>query len=231
VNFTCDPQGASPDRYYELVRQNNGDPDTFGITIFDTANFQGPAISLDSRGRLEPTQTSMHVPSFFIQAGSVFPDPQGRQPTNRDEGVYCDNYTIHYRITTSGAAKIAEGEQEHCSDFRRAFDLTVGSYTSAINRLAARRTRFANEAQAIRRLERMTGIPFDQLSDKLDCLVHKSVLRDTRRMHEPISSGASYFPTARHCRYPVLNIEGTHFPQIGTRDSASLITGCDVPGA
>ena len=226
ITFTCNPVECTHDEYVALAKKNGYNAaDSFGITVLDPDAVSVPAIALGADNKLLPTTTAAVIQSSFIKAGQIFKDDSDKLPGNRD--FTCDDSVLHYLISKDGAEKIKEGEMEHCADFKLAFDLTFDKYTRAVNKVAARKNKFKDQAAAEAAVEKITQVPYGKWMEKFNCFSGKTTLRDTRLYHKPMTISARMYPTQSKCKFPVMDIAAKHFPAIGAHLSKDLIKGCD----
>jgi hypothetical protein len=225
TEFICNPTPVTHKGFVEKGKELNFDPKgAFGITVFLGQNAILPAVQLNGKNHLEPTRSSVTIPSVYIQKDELFPD-EGGKTLHTDT---CDSDALHYLITSDGASKIAEGENEHCSDFRLAFNMSLAKYTTAVNKLAKAKTKFKNLSTANEKLKKITGIHPDDWADTFICLTKKTRLRDSSDHRPPPLMTATPYPTQEHCRFPVVRIWSKTYPEIGLHPSKDIVKmdGC-----
>lgn len=204
----------------------------FGLTRFVGANvvYSGPQITKRRRGgyRIQPVQAALGtaIDSIYIQAGS-FTDPTVKTVIAKGGECPSSKSGTRFTISPGGAKRIVQGEQEHCADFKLAFDLSLGSFTRIANRMTRRR--FPSPRSATRALRRKTGVDPSQWEATLACLAAKS--RDVRdrqlRQHDP--RFRSIPPTLRNgCKSRQVLHAGS-LPHVGTTAPSAIIKGCGLP--
>lgn len=221
---TCAPRGLSR---ADFLAEPGISTSEFGLTTLDVLQTTFPELRLSParNGRVQTTTAALPtIPSIYTRAGTF---TEGTIRVFGGPGSDCEDgaYPLRWTISTDGANKIRDGEQEHCNDFQHAFDVSVQRYADAINALAASRRRFASERQAKRHLARTVGFDFDDLLTVFTCLANKTLLRDRRNMHTP---RPRHSPPSRHnhCAFARAFITERSLRRIGTTSSATLIRGC-----
>lgn len=224
TGFACVPKPVNNADFVRIGKKLNFDPGSaFGITIIDQNSMLLPAVSLDKDKHLEKTTVVVVVPSFYIQQSIPFPDSSGKVGIGQSS---CTTDVIHYLMTTAGATKVREGEEEHCSDFNLAYKLSIEKYANAVNKLSKSKTKFKDEADANEKLKKITGVdPTDWLS-KFLCLARKTRKRDHSDHKPPLVMQARAYPTERNCKFPTVWINDKTFPSIKGQDSKDIVTGC-----
>lgn len=162
----------------------------FGLTSITPTNAVPPEIAAvaDSGGgfKLKPTHAEMPpVYSAFTKATEFDEGKRSCPAPGCSQSKLPKANVGHYVITAGGAAKLQEGEMEHCKDYRTAFDLTLGLYASVINNLAARERVYSSERQAIDEATRAVGVPPSQMVNKFADMCKLSLKRDDYRWHVP----------------------------------------------
>ncbi len=223
ATFNCSPM---PVTHADFVRhaavQQFNPAGAFGITILSSNNVQIPQVALDGSRRVMGTATEANVFSIYLQSGQIFPDESGRT-VPIPEGYYCDTDIVHYGIMGDGARKIREGELEHCSDFRLAFDNTLVRYNNEVNRLARSRRSFRDLTQAKTHLGGRLGTHPDDWERTFFDLSNRTRRRDTRLHHNPPLGAVVLHPSDRHCRRPLMRISARTFPEIGVHSSQQIL--------
>ena len=233
-NVVCTPRGVSR---RDFLAATGNRRDTFGLTVLQGQVIY-PAVGLTRSGRrfrVQPTHAALPViQSVYTRAGR-FTDGETRSFPG-SSGCPRGRYPVQWNILTTGAAKIAEGEQEHCNDFQYAFDISLRRYADAVNQLAQSQRTFSGRRAVDRYLSRVTHVPPANWRSVFECLARKTLLRDSvargavRGWHTPItrnrSPDARDIPASRRCRYFERRITATSFPQIGRHPSSQVITGC-----
>ncbi|HET9282822.1 MAG TPA: DUF4157 domain-containing protein [Candidatus Angelobacter sp.] len=169
--------------------------------------------------------------SFFLQAGK---QPVARvgffdenDPKQKDNIAQCGKtYTATYVITDDAAKKIQEAELEHCQDYKRAFDISLGCYANVVNDLAAKKTRFASEQDAIAEVTKRVGLAPTEWGQHYFDLIQQSEERDTRKWHTAIRPPGPGLQVEVHDRsgkpgpHPCVasqseTLDESSFPQVG----------------
>lgn len=235
-SVVCTPTGMSRRAFLAATGNRR---DIFGLTVL-SGQVTYPAVGLTRAGRrfrLQPTQAALPtIQSRYTQSGR-FSDGETRNFPG-SPGCPRDSYPVQWRITPSGAAKIAAGEQEHCNDFQYAFDVSLRRYAEAVNQLAQSQRTFSGSRAANRYLTRVTHVSPANWQTVFECLARKTLLRDTvargaaRGWHTPISRNLGPDDRAiraRHrCRYFERRITASSLPQVGRHPSSQIITGCGL---
>jgi hypothetical protein len=227
----CNPKGLKrPD----FLKEPNTSMDDFGLTLLVASNATVPAVStqpVKGRGvRIEPTTAALPtIPSVYTGVDTF---TEGFAHFLGQGGGACSSgkKPIRWSITATGAAKIAEGEQDHCSDFQLAFDLSLKRYADAVNTLAGKRI-FPTQAAAERAVTRVTGAAPADWFDAFVCLSRKTKLRDTNGWHKPR-------PIMReprideNCEVVHALIIGASLPEVGQtkHPSSDIIKDCGEAG-
>ena len=223
VTSNCVPTGFSRVDFLK----NGGTTAEFGLTTLTVSDATFPALDLVRKGKggqvQSTTATLPKISSIFTQA-DVF--DEGEATVLGDEGD-CPpgKYPLRWIISTGGAQKIQEGEQEHCNDFNLAFDLSLGKYRDAINQLATQKKIFANESAVKKHLGQIVGFEFDDLFTVFACLAKKSLIRDRNDWHKPVPTTRS--PSFQNdCKFARAIVSENSLRQIGVHASTEIIQGC-----
>ncbi len=215
---TCTPVGLSRSDYLAISGTST---DNFGYTVLEGSQMTFPQVQLEAVGRrfrLRPTTAALPaIPSYYTEA-SMF--NEGHYDYEGDRLCPAGRYDKRWSITTSGAEKIREGEQEHCQDFQYAFDISLKRYRDEVNRVAASRRRFRSQEQAEAYLEQQTGMAPADWNSEFERLAGLTRLRDTRNWHNPIIRPSL---DHRRCNHVRINLTGRSFPQIGRYPSSDII--------
>jgi hypothetical protein len=175
--------------------------------------------------KLKPTHAEMPpMLSRFTQGEFV----EGVAHFGSQGGNPCQsgNYPIRWIIIPDGA--LAEGEREHCTDVRTAFDLTLAIYASAINNTAAAERLYSTPQEAERDVIARLGVPKASWRQNFDNLVAKSQIRDsqTNRWHTPqfrtidtIRPGEG----SNGCQFYINKVSKATLPHIGKHPSEDII--------
>ncbi|MCB1033563.1 MAG: hypothetical protein KDD47_06990, partial [Acidobacteria bacterium] len=195
-----------------------------GATWMDLPKAVPPKITAEAveeggerRFRIKPTHAEMApIRSAFTQAGEF--QERDTPWTFKPE---CDNLhgrvKFFWRITEGGAKKIKAGEQEHCGDYRLAFERTLVAFASEINREAAAERRFTSEAEAVKftreRLKDVVPMTDVDMLNAFGVLAEKSAKRDSLRWHE--GTPRMLEPQANACRGYLGIFDADSFPGVG----------------
>lgn len=211
------------------------------VTLSDAVPPQIAAepVSEDSKTvyKLKPTHAEM--PTIRSAATAANPVPyiegfrhyvnQGPEPECRAEGIRLGNrFPIHWTITTDGAQKIQEGEQEHCNDIRLAFNWTLGRYASGINNLAAAGRSYGSKQQAKQDAEKFIGVEQNEMPRNFGQLVVQSLERDGQKWHtanNAVRPGDRHRPSvdsAHGCR-AIEIIDAASLPDVGPKHPSSAV--------
>ncbi len=220
----CTPQGVMIDVYLS----QSGDTDkSLGVTNLNRSDVNVPGVNL-LNGILQKTTAGFQATSFFLLP-QIFKDKGSLslQETGDINNNSCPKgtYPKYLNITQSGSDTIRDGENEHCSDFKLAFDLSLAKFRDAINSTTQT---FGSDAQAKSSLQQQTGVHPDKWGDNFWCLASKSKERDTQNWHSP------KFVRARvdqSCQKAVANINPGNLPEIGKHPSTEIIKDCDTKKA
>jgi len=217
----CMPVGLS--RADFLTRAGTGLSE-FGLTTLDTSLVTYPQVRLADR-RVQPTTAALsEVPSVYVGA-DIFEDPGDTVPVGGGGRCPEGRYRRRFIISSAGAARIQAGEQEHCNDFQYAFDISLGMYRDAVNRVSASGRRFASEEAAKRALERTVGVAPDDWGNVFRCLALKSLARDRRRYdwHTP---RARHDEPDRRCERVNAMVGEHSLREVGRHPSSEIIRDC-----
>ena len=219
---SCNPTGVTND---EFLKVNGNKDDAFGITRLNSNDVIFPEVILN-KGKLQKTDASMQVSSFYLKA-QTFKD-KGVVIMQEDGGTennYCPKgrYERHWEITPSGADKIKEGEQEHCSDFNFAFNLSLAVFRDAVN--AAVGKTFTSESKAKSFLEKQTKVHPDKWQSVFWCLASKTLERDSMNWHLPKFINPRINKT---CNKAIVRIGSMNLPEIGKHPSTEIVKDCEV---
>jgi hypothetical protein len=225
---TCDPKGLKRKDY---LAQPNTSTDDFGLTRFSgTVSMALPTRKVRGAVALEPLQVALPpITSVFTTADTFI---EGTVVFVSQDAAECPSgkVPIQWRIWPTGAAKIREGELEHCEDLQYAYDVTFGWYAQVVDRLIAKGQTFPNEAAAYKHLKKLTGADPTNWPSIFSCLIKKTELRDGKKFsngwHRPQVKGQP--PRLDDsCNFSRVYITGaSNFPELGKHPTPSVITGC-----
>ena len=225
---TCNPQGLSRVDY---LAQPNTSTDDFGLTRF-AGNVSMALTTRKVKGgvMLEPLQVALPpITSVFTKADTFI---EGTAVVLSQERAECHEgkVPLQWQILATGAAKIREGELEHCEDLQYAFDVTFGWYAQVVDDLIAKGKTFSSEAAAFKQLEKLTGAHPTKWSSVFTCLAKKTERRDGVKF-----SNAWHTPRVKalpprmadSCKFSRVSITGgANFPELGQHPTPDVITGC-----
>jgi hypothetical protein len=168
------------------------------------------------------------IDSVFTTAGTF---TEGTSHFIANDGAECSSgrYAMRWTITRDGAARIREGELEHCADLRHAFAISLRRYADIVNRLAASGRGFPSQRAAVRAVTRQTGAAPDDWAAVFDCLAHKTEDRDFMQWHTP-RPRTTPPRLATNCAFTEAFVHGGSFPQIGQHASADVVRDCGESG-
>jgi uncharacterized protein DUF4157 len=191
VALPCTPKGVSDVDF----RKVGAPGDALGFTRLGQQGPPPPEVKTQPAGKqvviLKTEAKPFPCDSFFTQASKQSVARIGffdeNDPKQKDNIAKCGKtYIATYVITDEAAKKIEEAELEHCRDFKRAFDISLGCYANVVNDLARKKTRFASEQDAVAEVTKRVGLaPNDWMQHYLDLLV-KTRERDDRKWHTAI---------------------------------------------
>ncbi|MHB1057967.1 MAG: eCIS core domain-containing protein [Rhodanobacter sp.] len=226
---TCSPTGK---KRADFLKEPNVTTDDFGLTRLDVNAVVFPAFSTKRmRGGfvIEPTTAALPaIQSVFTDADTF---TEGEAHFIAQDGGECPSgkKPIRWIITSGGAAKIKQGEQEHCDDFQLAFDLSLKRYAEAVNTLAGHHV-YASQAQAERAVTRIAGLAPKDWPGTFLCLARKTRLRDgsngwhtPRPMMRPprLDTG---------CDHVSAWVQASSLPKVGQHPSAEIVKDCGETG-
>ena len=216
--ISCESQGLTRQEYLAQPNTSTGD---FGLTRID-GQFRVPDVNtVAARGgvRLEETDAlPPPITSVYTQAGT-FTEGTHDCPSGR--------YPLRWRILPSGATAIRNGELEHCSDIRYAFDISLRRYADAVNRLARRGTVYANNNAAVRAVTRITHAAPSAWMSIFRCLADKTLVRDNNLWHRPHPES---FTPRRGCEGFEYQINRASLPYVDRYPSSRIIQACGELG-
>lgn len=144
-----------------------------------------------------------------------------------DKSGTCKGKLDHIlKITGPMAERIKQGEREHCEDVRLAFNLSYQKYSKACEDLGAGFSAAnATECrqQVLVRLKDAVGIDPSQWTKVANCLVDKTIGRDTKGWHTAGLTG-SFDKDCKHFTSTPDPIKS--LPEVGKHLSSELVKGC-----
>jgi hypothetical protein len=192
-----------------------------------------PAVgTTPARGGVRVVPTSAALPpitSIFTAAGVFTEDTMTWALGEGQVGCRTGRYPVRWTITAPGAARIREGEMEHCADFQHAFTISLQRYADAVNALAASRRVFPSAVAAQRAVTSAVGVPPARWMEVFECLARRTTLRDGTRggrgWHTPIPRRVA--PRQENgCAFGEAIVHGGSLPQVGQHPTASVVQGC-----
>jgi len=224
----CRPKALSRK---DFLAQHGATTNDFGLTslalnavTYPEANTTGVQHGVT----ISPTSAALpQIPSVFTAAGS-FVEGEREVLGQGDRNCPSRKYPLRWVISSQGAQKIAEGEQEHCTDFQYAFDISLRRYADAVNTVAASKRVFHDDKAVNAYFKRTVGAEPADWQDVFACLVRKSLSRDPSAKGGPSSHTPrpSYMgPNFPDCKEARANIWDTSLPNLG-RPSAEVIKDC-----
>lgn len=227
----CDPKGMTRANFLKEPGTSTKD---FGLTsLAATSSIAPSVVTKPVKGGVQvlPTSTALPtIPSVYTGVDTFF---EGEAHFIGGEGrSMCPSgkLPIRWTITAKGADKIREGEQDHCSDFQLAFDLSLKRYADAVNAVAGKRT-FKNQAAAEKALTKSTGVAPSDWFDKFACLSRKTLVRDKMGWHTPRATTRE--PRLdTDCKFVYAYVTDTSLPEVGQtkHPSSDIIKDCGEAG-
>jgi hypothetical protein len=164
-----------------------------------------------THAEMAPIDSAVTKAGEFVEGSSVFVDQNAACPSKK--------YPIRWRITDNSGLKA--GEKEHCDDYRRAFDLTLGLYASGINNVAAAERRYSSRNEAIADAEQFIGVPSSQMMSRYVRLASRTLIRDTSGWHTPLTRDQK--PSDNSCTEFTRTITPSSLPEVGKHSSDDVI--------
>ena len=209
---------------------------SLGVTSFDPNEAIAPEIttaSVQDKGKtffkLNPSHAEMPpIRSAFTEAGEYVEGSwQDISEECKAERIRLgtSKFPIHWTMTPEGATKTKEAEQEHCNDIRAAFDVTLASYASAINNLAAAERMAPKPDDVVTEAVRAAGVAPDAMLYQFYQMALKTKLRDDSDWHTAQPSGDRIkrdHPKKVNCQY-FYTIDATSWPQVGVHGSHEVM--------
>jgi len=225
---TCDPIGLARKDY---LAQPNTSTEDFGLTRFaGTVSMVLTTRKVKGGVMLDPLQVSLPaITSVYTKADTFI---EGTGVVLSQEGAECPGgkVPLQWRIFAPGAAKIREGEMEHCEDLQYAYDVTFGWYTQVVDGLIAKGRTFPSEVAAFRHLQKLTGTAPSNWPSIFGCLAKKTEQRDGRKF-----TNAWHTPRVKalpprlddSCKFARVFVTGAaNFPELGKHPTPDVIKGC-----
>jgi hypothetical protein len=231
----CQSQGQSRDTFLASYLSMKGVPskadDALGVTGYDKSTVLPPINTKTvvennkTYYKLQPTHAEMpKIASFFTAAGEFQEGQMGKQYVLNNCKIR--DYPIKWKITTDGAEKIKEGEEEHCNDIRHAFRITLALYASTINNVAAAERLYSSKSQAEQDALNQVGIPQSQWMNEFEKYIKRSEKRDDKKWHTPKFlkiAAHRQTPDDNGCSHFQFNITANAVTEIGKHSSIEVI--------
>jgi hypothetical protein len=221
--------------------------EVLGIVSFDPRKAVPPAIAaqaVQDKGKtafkLKPTHAEMPpLRSASTKAGNFVEGTRqyvDEECKNERARLGTSKFPVHWTVTTDGAQRIKEAEQEHCNDIRLAFDWTLGLYASRINTVAAAERIYRTEQQAVTDAIKYIGVQPDEMLLKFHELAIKTRDRDDQDWHtanQKLSSRAHrQQPTPENGCRQTEKLDASSFPDVDSKKhpSESVLSATQQPG-
>jgi hypothetical protein len=234
VPLPCTPQPLSFDEF-----QKTGPQEAFGHTTYSPQQIPVPEVLTEpvkgGKVVLKMTQAKqVACESAYVKANTkpfwrtISIDEADPHQKGLAEQCKGNSYTRQFVITPDGEKKLQEAELEHCTDYKYAFDHSIGCYASVVNELARKKTQFASEQDAVKEVTARTGREPSTWMDRYFELLAKSALRDTNKWHtaiDPPGPGLEIeVQKSGRCQARgVGEINAKSYPQVGKHSTADLI--------
>lgn len=226
---TCSPVGK---KRFDFLKEPHATTKDFGLTrLHATAFPEFRTGSVHGGFVIEPTAAVLPVIQSVFTDADVFTEGEAHFIAQDDGECLSGKKPIRWIITSGGASKIKQGEQEHCNDYQLAFDLSLKRYAAAVNTLAGRQT-YASQDAAKRAVTQITGVAPGEWVGVFSCLAHKTELRD--------GDGPSGWHTPRpmtrpprldtNCDHVTELVQASSLPEVGQHPSAEIIKDCGETG-
>lgn len=213
----------------------------FGLTDMTILASHSPGVTTVPTGggrvRIQPTTATLPpIRSIAMGAGS-FREGDMQVAGQGTSACPTKRYPIEWVIKPSGAAKIVQGEQEHCNDFRFAFDISWRRFETAVNAAAAAQETFPSNARARQVIGQRVGVHPDLWFAHFVCLTRQSETK--RDLRSPFSHTPStmrmrkFLPDETNCTVVRFTISDTTLPLVGQLPSAQVIvpSECATPAS
>lgn len=222
---TC--QATEVDHWIKDPQQPN--VDLFGLTPVVGTGAQTPTFDVAPapQGKgvvVQPTSATFPViQSQHVKAGSLLPLKGGLRLQDGSGRVL----PLRWRVTDTGAAKVAEGENEHCQDTIVAFYFSAYRFAEEVNAMASQATVFPSRDAALREFQKKVKIDPGKIAAYFDCVAHQlNDERDKRRRwHTPRQPSAQISSDGQFGEYV---LTPSLLPNVGVPDTASTKLFFDV---
>jgi hypothetical protein len=224
-----------------MRRASKGTKAAFGVTAMDPFTQSVlpkiEAVPFDDNGKaafkLKPTHAEMPGIRSAITAKGDFVEGTQRLMSASVCSV-SKPYPIRTVIEEGGAAKLRAGEQEHCNDYRAAFDDTLALYASSINNVAAAERVYSTAKDAEDDGERGLGFPRGDMMNRYVAMLHKTEDRDKNDWHTATPPNTKRYvesPEDNGCGEFVLRYDEKALPDVGKHPWSELVNGPATPAS
>jgi hypothetical protein len=231
IALPCSPKGVSNDDFLKT-----GAPkEAFGHTIIPVgAKFSVPEVltkpvAKDKRVVIQNTKvTPAPCQSFFTKAGhfSRMVSIHANDPEQLADKCG-SSYLGKFNIVPAGEKRIIKAEMEHCTDYKYAFDISLGCYAAVVNDLAKTKKVFPSHEDAVDAVTKSTGQKPDTWTDHYLKLIAKSADRDTNKWHTAIWQGPALFvetDRSGQCKSKTeAEINGKSYPEVDKHQTPDVI--------
>ena len=146
---------------------------------------------------IKPTKATPLPCQSFVTKASEFWRTVPLDPSDPKQSTLtakCSrSFSAKFNITPEGEQRITEAEMEHCTDYKYAFDISLGCYAAVVNDLAKKKTVFSSDQDAVNEVTKRVGLKPDAWMTHYLALIGKSADRDTNKWHTAIWQGPSLF--------------------------------------
>jgi len=223
-------------------RASRGTKVAFGVTVMDPFTESVlpkiEAAPFDDNGKaafkLKPTHAEMPGIRSAITAKGDFVEGTERL-MNASVCSASRPYPIRTVIEEKAVAQLRVGEQEHCNDYRAAFDDTLALYASSINNVAAAERVYSTAKQAEDDGERGLGFPRGEMMNRYVAMLHKTEERDTpNNWHTATPPNTKRYvesPEDNGCAEFVFRYDEKALPEVGKHSWSELVNGPATPAS
>ena len=220
--------------------------DVMGITHFDPNQAVAPKIEAEpivegkkTLFKLKPTHAEMPPiqsaytrvdkdPKEFVEGSRPYAKSDcndfwhsvGKKPPGR--------YDVIWLLPDDGAEMFRQMELEHCADIRLAFELTLVSYASSLNNLAASERTYDSEKQVMDTAVKWVSTPPGQMIFEFYKAAAKTEARDAQGWHsakwETRTNAQDPDPNKNLCRGFIRKLDASTGPDVGHHPSSEVIT-------
>jgi hypothetical protein len=231
----CTPKGLSIDEFLK----KNPPRDALGITRYGPQKFPNPEVKTKGKDKVfvinETKAAQISCESFFAKADdkktiSRTSALDAKDPKQEESAKQCGgHYSEEVRIFPDGEDRIREAEMEHCTDYRYAFDISLGCYADVVNDFAETKkkkgTPFTSPEAAVEAVTKRVGLKPDVWVKRYFELLDKSNDRDTNGWHTAVKSGPLQLSVkGRQCQSDFPNeIKRKSYPEVGKHPKEEVI--------